>query len=84
MTGLGLQTQGITEVVQSSGISIGPLMPIILAVISMVLSGYITYNNNDKSIASRLSVVETNRENDVERLNRIEMKIDRLLSRPSK
>jgi len=55
------------------------VLPIVLALVSLVVSAYTSYNSNDKAIAQRISVVETKQANDAERVNRIENKLDQIL-----
>ena len=55
------------------------LIPVLLVVASLVLSGYVAYTNNDKAITGRVIAVETQQKNDGSRLERIEAKLDRLL-----
>ncbi len=46
---------------------------------SLLVSGYTSYSNNDKTIASRISVVETKQSNSDDRLDRMETKLDQIL-----
>lgn len=58
------------------------------ALFSLALSGYTSYNANDKSLSNRLTAVETLQKADHEmreilnsRLDRIETKVDKVLTR---
>ncbi|TXH14492.1 MAG: hypothetical protein E6R03_09195 [Hyphomicrobiaceae bacterium] len=57
------------------------LTPILISIASMLGSSFVVYTSNDKQLSGRVTAVETNRENDVERLKRIEDKLDRLIER---
>lgn len=54
-------------------------LTILLALLSLVLSAYASYNHNDKQIEHRLTAVEKQQENDAPRLERMENKIDKLV-----
>lgn len=54
-------------------------IPIALALVSLLVSGWVSYNNTDRITASRIAVVETQQHNNERRLERIENKVDRLL-----
>lgn len=65
--------------------------PLALSIGSIAFAAYNHYTSTDKGNAVRLSVLETNRVNDVERLERIETKVnavdtkvDRVLERMAK
>lgn len=55
------------------------LSAILIALLSLVLSAYSGYSHNDKQIEHRLSVVETQQQNDGPRLERMENKLDKLV-----
>lgn len=64
------------------------LVPIVMAILSMFGSSFIAYTNNDKAIAEdlatlqeRQSATERQRGDDLQRLIRIEDKLDRLVER---
>lgn len=56
------------------------LAPILLALVSLLFSAYVGYSNNDKSLSSRITAVETQQKNDREAIQRIENKLDRFYS----
>jgi hypothetical protein len=60
---------------------IGPVVAIVVALVSLALSGYASYSHNDKDLTGRIIAVETQQKNDDSRLERIEQKVDRLLDR---
>lgn len=53
---------------------------IVAQLIAYVVGLFVIYN----AMTSRLTMLETNRSNDIQRMERIESKLDRLLERPSK
>lgn len=57
------------------------ILPIVIALLSLAVSAYAGYSHNDKELAQRISVVETQQKNDGKGLERIENKVDRLLER---
>ena len=57
------------------------LVPIVLSIISMLGCTLVMYTNNDKAISNRLTTVETQRDADSARLERMENKLDRLIER---
>lgn len=56
-----------------------PFLGVLLAVVSLLISGFLGYTNSDKAVASRITAVETQQENDNRRLDRIENKVDAIL-----
>jgi peptidoglycan hydrolase CwlO-like protein len=54
------------------------ILPLAIAGLSITMSAFAAYNNNDKAITSRVVVIETQQKNDGARLERIENKIDKL------
>ena len=56
------------------------LIPIAIALISLIISGYVGYSNDTKAIAVRVKGIEVQQQNDGSRLERIENKLDRLLA----
>ena len=66
----------------------GVAVSVLLALLSLLISGAVGYTSNDKQIEHRLTVVEEGhaagvqlREDDRERIIRIEDKLDRLIER---
>jgi hypothetical protein len=57
----------------------GTIAAILIALLSMLVSAFTGYSHNDKDIASRISVVETQQKGDHEGIQRVETKVDRLL-----
>lgn len=57
------------------------IVPVALAVLSLAMSSWSSYTNQDRITSQRITVVETNRRNDNARLDRIENKVDELLRR---
>jgi len=57
------------------------VLTLVIAGLSVLLSAYVAYSNNDKAITSRVVVIETQQKNDEQRLERIENKVDRILER---
>lgn len=53
---------------------------IVVQIIAYVLGLFVAYN----AMNARLTTLETNRANDISRMERIESKLDRLLERPIK
>jgi propanediol dehydratase large subunit len=53
-------------------------LPIALAGVSLVVSGWSSYTNNDKAFAQRLTAVETQQLNDGRSLQRIEQNLDEI------
>lgn len=63
-------------------------IPLLLAALSMFGSSFVAYTNNDRAIAKDISTLqerqtnfERQRDNDLQRLIRIEDKLDRLVER---
>lgn len=54
------------------------LLPVLLALFSLGISGFLGYNNTDKEMSLKIKGIEVQQTNDDERLGRIEMKLDRL------
>lgn len=54
-------------------------VPVIIAIASLMISGFLGYTNTDKAVASRITAVETQQRNDTGRLDRIENKVDEVL-----
>jgi hypothetical protein len=54
------------------------LVTVIIAGFSLIVSGFTAYTRNDSQTTSRISVVETQQQNDASRLNRIELKLDQV------
>lgn len=57
----------------------GWMVPIIIALLSLAVSGFAAYSHNDKEIASRVTAVETQQKNDHEGIKELNEKVDRLL-----
>lgn len=53
-------------------------LTIVLALFSLVVSGYVGYSNNDKATAVKVASLETQQVNDQATLKRLEDKIDKL------
>ena len=51
-------------------------LPILIALLSLVISGYVGYSANNQDVTGRLATLEAHRENDSPRLSRIEAKVD--------
>ncbi len=51
-----------------------------LALLSAMCAGYSEYNHNDRDIIQRVSVLESHRSDDSSRLDRIENKLDQLIT----
>ena len=56
-----------------------PLLPFILAGLSLLGTAYLGLTGNDRSTAQRLSAVEAHQDDTTQRLDRIEVKLDSLL-----
>jgi hypothetical protein len=56
------------------------ILPLGIALISLAVSGWSSYSHNDKAVAQRISVVETQQTSDGKRLDRMEDKLDQILS----
>lgn len=54
------------------------IVPILLALLSLVVSGYVGYSNNDKAVAVEIATLKTQRSGDKEQLDRIERTVNRL------
>jgi len=52
---------------------------IVIALLSLVMSGYNGYNNNDRANVQRITAVEAKQTNSDQRLDRIENKLDQIL-----
>lgn len=52
---------------------------LIIALLSLLASGFVSYSHNDKAISERVSKLEAHRDDDKEQLNRLESKVDSLL-----
>ena len=59
---------------------LGPFVAIFLAFVTYAIAAYTSYSANDKVISNRVSVVETQQQNDGKRLERMEFKLDQVLS----
>ncbi len=59
-------------------VDIRELLALTVAIISILIAGLTAYNSNDKAIEHRLTVVETQRIQDHETIQRIEAKLDAL------
>jgi hypothetical protein len=57
------------------------LLPLAMAGLSLVVSGWVNYSSNDKITIGRVVAVETQQKNDGQRLERIENKLDKILER---
>lgn len=55
------------------------LIPILLALGSLGITGYNAYMHNDKELTSRVTAVEVQQKNDGGRLERMEDKLDRVV-----
>lgn len=54
------------------------LVPVILALGSLLLSGYAAYSHNDKEISNRVTAVETQQKNDHEGIQRVETQLEKV------
>lgn len=61
------------------------VLPIAMFLLSLLVSGFISYNHEDKTMSNRVTAIETKQNtqdtNTNDRLNRMENKLDRLLER---
>ena len=57
------------------------ILPVVLALFSLAVSGWASYTNNDKELASRITAVETQQKNDSKGLDRIESKVEKIESK---
>jgi CHASE1-domain containing sensor protein len=57
------------------------LIPIMLALLSLVITGFISYNRTDKQVEHRVTVIETKQDYNDIRLERIENKVDKILDK---
>lgn len=57
------------------------LTAVLLALLSLLVSGWVGYGHQHEDTAVRISVLETQRKDDHDRLERIEIKVDELLRR---
>lgn len=57
------------------------LVPVGIALLSLVISAWTGYTSSDKELNRRITTVETQQKNDGSRLERIENKVDRILER---
>lgn len=57
----------------------GTIATIVIALLSLAVSAFVSYTHNDKEMASRIAVVETQQKNDHDGINRVEVKVDKLL-----
>lgn len=57
------------------------LLPVIIALVSLFVSAFVGYSNNNTVIAERMKAVETQQANDRETLKRIEQKVDRVVDK---
>ena len=53
-------------------------LPVVIALLSLIISGYVGYSANNKDVTGRLATLEAYRENDSPRLSRIEAKVDQV------
>jgi hypothetical protein len=56
------------------------LIAVMMGLLGWIVSGYVGYTNNDKIVAARITALETHREDDSARLQRLEAKLDTLLT----
>lgn len=60
------------------------VVPLLIALGSLLVSGYVAYAHNDRDLNSRISVVEQQQKSDSQpggRLDRIENKVDKVLEK---
>lgn len=60
------------------------IVPLMIAIASFAISGYVAYAHNDRDLNSRISVVEQQQKSDSQpggRLDRIENKVDKVLEK---
>lgn len=51
---------------------------IVIAVLSLAMSAWVSYAHNDKDLTSRVTAVETQQKNDHEGMQRVDGKLDKL------
>lgn len=56
------------------------VISIVIALISLIVSGYTGYSKNDKSVAQRITAVEIKEQDTASRLERMDTKLDTLLT----
>jgi hypothetical protein len=54
------------------------LVAIVMAILSLMVSGFVGYSHNDKDLAQRVTAVETQQKNDHEGINRVDESIHRV------
>lgn len=55
------------------------IVAVVIALLSLIVSGYASYSHNDKEISNRVTAVEVQQRNDTDGIKRVEGKVDRLL-----
>lgn len=53
------------------------LVPVLIALSSLVVSGWVGYGSNDKDMSNRVTAVEVQQENDGKHLEHIEQRFDK-------
>lgn len=55
------------------------VIPLIIALMSVVLSGVSAYTHNDKELTARITALESHRVDDKDKLDHIQVQVDKLV-----